>query len=68
MGVPRERTDRVAESLLRVYRSDETESDEPGDATDGLDQDPSSKRLEAEVEAFWAGRIPANRHSARVAA
>jgi hypothetical protein len=68
MSAPEEQAEGVAEPLLRMYRGDGDELDGPGDAVDDLDENPSSKPLEAEVEAFWAGRSPANRHSARVAA
>ncbi len=68
MSAPEKRAEGMVEPLLRMYRGDGDELDGPGDAMDDLDECPSSKPLEAEVEAFWAGRSPANRHSARVAA
>jgi hypothetical protein len=64
MSAPKERIEDMAGSLLRIYRAEENESAEADDFEEIL----ASKRSEAEVEAFWAGRIPANRHSARVAA
>jgi hypothetical protein len=67
MSAPDERIEDMAGSLLRIYREEENESGGPGEADD-FEGSHSSKRSEAEVEAFWAGRIPANRHSARVAA
>ncbi len=67
MNAPEERIEDGVGPLLRMYRGDENDSNGPGGAED-FEESPVSKRLEAEVEAFWAGRVPANRHSARVAA
>jgi len=52
MSAPEEQAEGVAEPLLRMYRGDGDELDGPGDAVDDLDENPSSKPLEAEVEAF----------------
>ena len=68
MSAPQEQAEGRAGSSLRMYCGDGDELDGPGGAVDDLDESPASKLLEAEVEAFWAGRSPANRHSARVAA
>ena len=67
MNAPEELIKDGAGPLLRMYRGDDNDSDVPAGAED-FEESPVSKRLEAEVEAFWAGRVPANRHSARVAA
>jgi len=68
MNAPEEQAQGMAGSLLRMYRGEGDELDGPGDVGDDLEEHHSSKLLEAEVEAFWAGRSPAARHSARVAA
>jgi hypothetical protein len=68
MSAPEDRTDGTTESGLHIYRGDENELDEPENATDGVGRNSSFQRQDADVEAFWAGRNSANRHSARVAA
>ena len=65
MNPAEEPTGDTSEPTLRVYRGDEL--DEAESAT-VLNLGPSEGLSEAEVEAFWAGRKPAARHSARVAA
>jgi hypothetical protein len=50
---------------LRVHRREELDEAE---SVAILSLGPSEAPTEAEVEAFWAGRSPAARHSARVAA
>ena len=65
MSGPEERLEGMTGPALRLYCGDESEFDV---AADDFDVESSSKGLAAEVEAFWAGRLPANRHSARVAA
>ena len=65
MRVAEKRLGKEARPLLRVYRGDE--ADEAAGTTD-LDHDPSPHRSDAELDAFWAGRKPAARLSARVAA
>jgi len=66
MGRPEERLEGMVGPALRLYRG----NDEPDVVApaDDFEEESSSKRSAAEVEAFWAGRLPANRHSARVAA
>ena len=54
-----------ARPLLHVYRGDEAEA---AAGTLDPDDEPSPPWSEAEIEAFWAGRKPAARFSARVAA
>ena len=65
MRVVEERLGKKARPLLRVYR--ENDADEAAGTTD-QDHDPSPPRSDAELDAFWAGRKPAARHSARIAA
>jgi hypothetical protein len=65
MKVAERRFEKQARPLLRVYRGDEP--DEAAVAID-LDHDPTPHRSAAELDAFWAGRKPAARLSARVAA
>ena len=52
-------------TYLRVYFGDE---DAQANADGGTRCDYRRSRAEVEAEAFWAGRSPAARHSARVAA
>jgi hypothetical protein len=66
MSNSEERIEDRAGPLLRMFRGEENDLDGAGEAD--FEDNSTEKRLEAEVEAFWAGRIPANRHSARVAA
>ncbi len=68
MSGPEERIEGVAGPVLRMYRGEESELDELAAADDFDEEARAAKRTAAEVEAFWAGRLPANRHSARVAA
>ena len=67
MSRPEERREGMTGSALRLYRGDENELDVEAVA-DEFEDEPSSKRSAEEVEAYWAGRLPANRISARVAA
>ena len=73
MSATKKRKEEESAIPLRVYRDDEL--DEPENATEldpdpGPDCDPNPERdrAKAEAEEFWAGRKPAARHSARVAA
>ena len=65
MHVDKRQTKHPPKPLLRVYRGPET--DRAKDADD-VDRDTSPPLLDAQVEDFWAGRIPAIRFSARIAA
>ena len=65
MNPVEERTGDTSEPMLRVYHDDD--ADEAENAT-AVDLGPSEELSEAELEAFWAGRNSATRHSARVAA
>jgi hypothetical protein len=65
MKVAEDRVRREVPPLLRVFCGDE--ADEPARTRD-LDHDPWLHRSDAELDAFWAGRKPAARLSARVAA
>jgi hypothetical protein len=67
MSDPEERIESKEGPVLRMYRGEENELDRSAEADD-FEEAAVSKRLAAEVEAFWAGRLPANRNSARVAA
>ena len=51
--------------LLRVYFGPETDRAEKKIEAD---RDPASRWSDEELDAFWAGRIPAARISARIAA
>lgn len=66
MSGPEELFEDMTGPMLRLYRGEGNESDVPGVEEDF--DEASAKHSAAEVEAFWAGRLPANRHSARVAA
>ena len=73
MSTTRKRKAEKLAASLRVYRGDELDDLEnatgldPDSGPDG-DPDPAHDREKAEAEEFWAGRKPAARHSARVAA
>ena len=54
---------------LRVFVPKETDRSNVFEAADGeTDARQSASGLDAEVESFWAGRNPATRLSARIAA
>jgi hypothetical protein len=55
---------------LRIFDPDEM--DRPDIVVEGADKETDAQQspsgVDAEIEAFWAGRNPASRHSARIAA
>jgi hypothetical protein len=65
MKAVQDRVEKKARPLLRVYRGDEADE---AVCTKNLDHAPWPHGSDAELDAFWAGRKPAARLSARVAA
>lgn len=65
MGVAKDPLRDDARPLLSVYRGDESDEEALGSQPD---RHPALLETNAEAEAFWAGRIPAARLSAKLAA
>ena len=70
MTLAREELDDLDQPVLRLYGRNRSEPDDPQDPepTGGSDDDSESRERRSNVEAYWAGRNRADRHSARVAA